>query len=581
MDQVMQTPAFQKLKKNLRQDFSGLRGLRLALLGDSSTQLLHQAIRGYGYEAGWNIDIWEADYDQADMQILDPGSEFYAWRPDAALVIDSTRKLLRKFNATAPAERADFAAKVVGRIARRWQALRQHGLDRLICANFPEEDDRVFGQYAAKMPGSFIHQLRKANVLLQEFAVAHAGVHVLDLAWLQNELGRERFFSPAMYVTAELTLSVDALPHAARQVVQILSSAAGVVKKCLILDLDNTLWGGIVGDDGWESLQIGGLGIGKAFSELQEWARKLKERGIILAVCSKNTQAVAEEAFRKHPEMVLRLDDFAVFRANWETKVENIREIQRTLNIGFDSMVFLDDNRFEREMVRAQLPEVTVPELPEDPAEYLGHLYALNLFETASFSEADTSRTEQYRVEAQRAAAQAVFANEDEFLAHLEMRSEVRPFDAYTIPRVAQLSQRSNQYNLRTVRYGEEDAKRLAASPDHVTRSFTLADRYGDHGLIAVVVLERRSPGRFFIENWFMSCRVLKRGMESFILNHLVAACREHGIAELAGEYLPTAKNELVRDHYRDLGFRQEGAVWVLDCGKYAQRPCHITRSEK
>ena len=256
----MQTPTLQKLRKNLRQDFSGLRGLRLALLGDSSTQLLHQAIRGYGYEVGWNIEIWEADYDQADMQILDPGSEFYASRPDAVLVVDSTRKLLRKFNATPPAARAEFAANVLDRISRRWQAMHQNGLDRLICANFPEEDDKVFGQYAAKMPGSFIHQLRKANVLLQEFAVAQAGVHVLDLAWLQNELGRERFFSPAMYVTAELTLSVDALPHAARQVVQILSSAAGVVKKCLILDLDNTLWGGIVGDDGWENLQVGGLG---------------------------------------------------------------------------------------------------------------------------------------------------------------------------------------------------------------------------------------------------------------------------------------------------------------------------------
>lgn len=570
---------FQQLKRNLRQDFSALRPFRLALLGDSSTQLLHQAIRGHGYEAGWNIEIQEADYDQADLQILDPGSELYSQNFAACLVVDSTRKLLRKFNALAPAERAGFAGKVMDRLARRWQALRQGRIDTLIYANFPEEDDRVFGQFGSKVPAAFIHQLRKANVLLQEFAVEHAGVHVLDLAWLQNQLGRERFFSPAMYVTAELTLSVDALPHAAKQVVDILTTASGAVKKCLILDLDNTLWGGIVGDDGWENLQLGGLGIGKAFTELQEWVRKLKQRGILLAVCSKNTQSVAEEVFRKHPDMVLALEDFAAFRANWETKVDNIRAIQQQLNIGFDSMVFLDDNAFEREMVKAQLPDVTVPDLPEDPAEYLDALYALNLFETASWSEADTVRTDQYRVEAQRVEAQAAFANEDEFLAHLEMRSEVRPFDAYTIPRVAQLSQRSNQYNLRTIRYGEEDAKRLADSPDHVTRSFTLTDRFGDHGLIAVVVLARRSPGRFFIENWFMSCRVLKRGMESFILNHLVAACREHGVGELAGEYLPTAKNELVRDLYRELGFRPEGSLWVLDCGGYVERPCHITAS--
>jgi FkbH-like protein len=569
------------LKKNLRRDFTGMRPFRLGLLGDSATQLLHQAIRGYGYEAGWDIRIWEADYDQIDMQLLDPGSEFHAQQVDACLVVESTRKLLKKFTGTPVDQRPHFAEGVVARTAQRWDALQRSGLSMFQCANFPEEDDRVFGQYASKMPGAFIHQLRKANVLLQEFAARHAGVHIVDLAWLQNQLGRERFFSSAMYVTAELTLSVDALPYAAKQIVDILTTASGAVNKCLILDLDNTLWGGVVGDDGWENLQIGSLGIGKAFTELQEWAKKLKERGIILAVCSKNTESVAQEAFRKHPEMVLKLEDFAVFRANWETKVDNIKAIQRVLNIGFDSMVFLDDNAFEREMVKAQLPEVAVPDLPEDPAEYLNALYALNLFETASYSEADASRTEQYRVEAERSAAQAAFANEDEFLAHLEMRSEVRPFDAYTIPRVAQLSQRSNQYNLRTVRYSEEDARRLAASSDHVTLSFTLADRFGDHGLIAVVVLERRAPSQFFIENWLMSCRVLKRGMESFILNHLVAVCREHGIAELVGEHLPTAKNELVRDHYRDLGFRQEGAVWVLDCGKHTERPCHITRPEK
>jgi FkbH-like protein len=570
---------FQQLKRNLRRDFTGLRPFRLGLFGDSSTQLLHQAIRGHGYEAGWNIEVWEADYDQADMQILDSGSDFYARNVAACVVIDSTRKLLRKFNASSPAQRAGFTAKVLDRVAHRWQALQRGGVNTLLYANFPEEDDRVFGQFGSKVPGAFIHQLRKANVLLQEFAVEHPGFHIVDLAWLQNQLGRERFFSPALYVTAELTLSVDALPYAAKQIVEILTSASGAVKKCLILDLDNTLWGGIVGDDGWENLQIGGLGIGKAFTELQEWALKLKQRGIILAVCSKNTESVAQEAFRKHPEMVLRLEDFAVFRANWETKVDNIKEIQRILNIGFDSMVFLDDNAFEREMVRGQLPAVAVPDLPEDPADYLGHLYALNLFETASYSEADAARTEQYRVEAQRTAAQAAFANEDEFLAHLQMTSQVRPFDSYTIPRVAQLSQRSNQYNLRTLRYSEEDAKKLASSSDHVTRSFTLSDRFGDHGLIAVVVLHRRTPSQFFIENWFMSCRVLKRGMESFILNDLVAACREHGVSELAGEYIPTPKNELVRDHFRSLGFREEGDCWILDCNPYADRPCHISKS--
>ncbi|MGZ4037288.1 MAG: HAD-IIIC family phosphatase, partial [Bacteroidia bacterium] len=300
-----------------------------------------------------------------------------------------------------------------------------------------------------------------------------------------------------------------------------------------------------------------------------------KERGIIIAVCSKNNEATAKEPFQKHPDMVLTLDDIAVFVANWDTKADNIKYIQSVLNIGFDSMVFLDDNPFERSMVRTHFPQVLVPELPEDPTLYLDYLMKLNLFETASFSEEDGQRTKQYQEEASRVIAQKSFVNEDDFLANLNMTSEVSAFTKFNVPRVAQLSQRSNQFNLRTVRYTEEDVQRLSQSDKHVTLAFTLKDKFGDNGLISVIILEKQNTA-LFIETWLMSCRVLKRSMENFTLNTIMKYAKENGFTKVIGEYIPTPKNSMVKDHYKELGFTETNGKWELNVTGYQDRKCFI-----
>jgi FkbH-like protein len=365
--------------------------------------------------------------------------------------------------------------------------------------------------------------------------------------------------------------SIDFLPLLGKNTVDIIQAVLGKFKKCLILDLDNTLWGGIIGDDGIENIQIGSLGIGKAFTEIQLWVKELKKRGIIIAVCSKNDELIAKEPFEKHPDMVLRLDDIAVFVANWENKVDNIKYIQSILNIGYDSMVFLDDDPFERNMVQSQIPQITVPELPEDPAEYLNYLRTLNLFETASHTEKDEQRTQQYQQEAKRHVAQKMFTNENGFLSTLEMVSTVKPFDKFTIPRVAQLTQRSNQFNLRTIRYTEEEIQQIAASKDYYTFSFTLQDKFGDNGLVSIIILKKQNEA-LFIDTWIMSCRVLKRGMENFVLNEIAKLAKQDGYKELIGEYIPTAKNGLVKDHYSYLGFMYDQGCWKLSVNDYKEK---------
>ena len=569
---------FTQLKRKLKTPVDGLKQIKLALLGDSATQFIVQAIKGIGIEHSMNIIVFEADFNQIDQQIFDPESELYRFQPDIVLVFESTHKLLQKYNKKTPAVRNHFAEDSITHTRQLISILQNKTNAKILYCNYTEEDDRVFGQYSNKVEESFGWQLRKLNFLLQELSLQLPNLYICDLSTIQNTIGREKFWSPSIYTNTEMTVGIDALPCFAQSVVQIISAFQGIFKKCVILDLDNTVWGGVIGDDGLENIQIGQLGIGKAFTEFQYWIKKLQQRGIIVAVCSKNTESIAKEPFEKHPDMILRLEDIAVFVANWENKPDNIRKIQKILNIGFDSMVFLDDNPFERNIVRENIQGITVPELPEDPALYLDYLYNLNLFETVSYSGEDAKRTQQYQKEAERVVFQESFTNENDFLKSLNMVSETKSFDAFTIPRIAQLSQRSNQFNLRTVRYTEEDVKSIAQSDKYLTLSFTLEDKFGDNGLICAIILEKKDNKTLFIDTWFMSCRVLKRGMEAYTLNSIVELAKANGYSQITGEYIPTPKNEMVKDHYENLGFQQVNDLWLLDANSCVQKENFITK---
>ena len=568
---------FSTLKKNLKKDFSNLKMLKLAVLGDSATQFLIQALRGTGYESAFNLQIWEADFNQIERQVFDENSELYHFNPDLVIIFHSTHKLLSKYNKLKPELYTTFAETQITQIDSIYETLSGRLKAKIIYYNFPEINDAVFGSFANKTAYSFLYQLRKLNYRLMELAAGYPGFYICDISSIQNQVGKPGIFQTSVYINTEMVLSLEALPAVAEKTVSIIAAMYGTFKKCLIVDLDNTMWGGIIGDDGLENIQIGSLGIGKAFTEFQYWIKKLKNRGIIIAVCSKNTESVAREPFEKHPDMVLRLDDIAVFVANWENKADNIRLIKNILNIGFDSMVFLDDNPFERNIVRENIPDITVPELPEDPADYLEFLYNLNLFETASFSNEDGERTKQYQVEAKRNVLEKSFTNEDDFLKSLNMISIVTPFNKFNIPRVAQLSQRSNQFNLRTVRYTEADIELCAVADDIFSFSFTLEDKFGDNGLICVIILKKENIDTLFIDTWLMSCRVLKRGMEHFVLNTIVAFAKERGYQYLKGEYLSTAKNEMVKDHYFRLGFLPTDDYWILDVNNYRNKKCFIS----
>lgn len=578
----MENTSFLTLKKNAKQDMSGLKEYKIVIIGDCSTQHLATALKGYGYQEGYHLNIFDSDYNQIDSQIMDDESELYKHNPDAVLIYMSTEKLYEKFCETALENRSNFADLTIEKIAQNWTVLNSKIKTNILQFNFVENDDCIFGNYGNKLQSSFIYQLRKLNFKLMELSAQTKNTFLIDLSNLQNCYGRQYIHDDKLYYIAKMPLSTAILPEVAKQILDVIKSLGGKFKKCAILDLDNTLWGGVIGDDGLKSIQIGELGLGHAFSEFQMWLKELKNRGIILAVCSKNNENIAKEPFEKHPEMILKLDDISMFVANWEDKASNILNIQKTLNIGMDSIVFIDDNPFERNSVKAMIPDITVPELPEDPALYLSYLKSLNLFETASYSENDKDRTKQYQAEVGRTTLQSNFENFNDYLKSLEMRAIVHPFEEFDFPRISQLSQRSNQFNLRTVRYTEAEVEQVTQDENYVTLSFSLKDKFGDYGLISLVIMEKQSEDTLFITNWLMSCRVLKRGMEEFIVNEIMETAKEKGFSKVIGEYIQTPKNAMVEKIYSKLGFQDLGnGTFEADVQNFKMNETNIQKERR
>jgi len=369
-------------------------------------------------------------------------------------------------------------------------------------------------------------------------------------------------------------------------VARIAAAQRGRSYKCLVLDLDNTIWGGVVGDDGVEGLVLGqGSAAGEAFVAFQEYAHQLSQRGVILAVCSKNTEAIALAPFASHPEMILTRSAFAAFVANWSDKAANLRAIAAQINIGLDALVFADDNPFERNLVRRELPAIAVPELPEDPAFYAQCLADAGYFESVLVTGEDLARAGQYQANAQRDVARQSTSDLPTYLKSLEMHMQAGPFDSIGQARITQLINKTNQFNLTTRRYTEQDVRAMTTDPDIVTFQVRLTDKYGDNGMIAVVIAKPVKQ-ELMIDTWLMSCRVLGRQVEHATLNLLMGEARKRGYQAVAGEFRPTEKNALVRDHYAGLGFKADGSgedgnsFWRLPVANYVPLETHIQIGE-
>jgi FkbH-like protein len=526
---------------------------RLGLVSNATSHFLVPVLTATAARHGVWLECIEADYGQAMQVALDPESPINKARCEAVLVALYARGMPL---AATPGD-AETAHDTMQAALAQLNAIRG-GLAQsgaiCILQTLPPPVDALFGSFDAALPGT---PRRLVDDLNRKLAESVLGSHdlLLDVAHLAQTVGLSRWHDPKLWNLAKLPFSSDCLPLYAEHVCRLLAALRGKSKKCLVLDLDNTLWGGVVGDDGLEGILLGqGDPTGEAHLDVQRTALALRQRGVVLAVSSKNHDEVARRPFAEHPEMLLRAEHVAVFQANWQDKASNIKAIADELKLGLDSMVFLDDNPAERALVRRLVPEVAVPELPSDPALYARTLLAAGYFEAIAFSDEDKQRAARYQDNARRVALQKQSGDLDAYLASLDMRLTLQPFDDTGRARIAQLINKSNQFNLTTRRYTEADVARLQHDSEAFTLQARLSDSFGDNGMISVVIC-RRAGDAWDIDTWLMSCRVLGRKVEHAVLLELVEQARSSGARRLLGTYLPTEKNKLVENHYEKLGF--------------------------
>lgn len=552
-----------------------LRTMRLGLAASGTIDMLVLPLIASAARHGIALECVTAPYGQAFQQAADPASVLRTANCDMILLALLAHEVPGMADGLAGADDVASGLNFISQIA---QGFRQSGAN-VIVQNFVGPQSWQFGSFDRTLPGTRRRRLDALNSALPE-VLAGSGDHIFDVASLAERIGLDRWISRRDWNMAKLPFAAECIPAYAEHVARLLAASRGLARRCLVLDLDNTLWGGVLGDDGIDALVLGeGSPVGEAHLALQRYALELHHRGIMLAVSSKNEDDLARRAVDRHPEMLLRTAHFAAFQANWSDKAANIRAIAADVSLGLSSLVFLDDNPVERALVRTLLPEVAVPELPEDPSYYVDVLDAAGYFEAITFSAEDAGRTEFFRQNKERQALLEASGGLDAYLSSLGMYATFAPFDDANLDRICQLINKSNQFNLTTLRYTAKQLKELMTDRRFATLQIRLKDCFGDNGMISVVILERVSAQCIEIVSWLMSCRVLGRRLEEAVLCELVRMARDSGCSRLLGRYCPTERNGIVRDHYAKLGFSLEetgendSTLWSLDTASDPARP--------
>lgn len=540
------------------------RTVKVAIAGSYTTTQLGTMLRLAAARIGIRLDLYESPYGQYQQDIIDPGSPLYRFSPDiVVLAVHEGDVHLAEFS-------SDPTAEVQAEITRwttLWNLVTTQSRARIVQHNFALPSDIPAGHLATRLPGSRYMMTQALNMGLGQ--AAGTAVSIVDCERLSALIGKQRWCDPRYWNMSKQAVALDALPLLAKHTAAVIAADIGLSRKCLVLDLDNTLWGGVIAEDGLAGIRLGHGAEGEAFVAFQEYLLKLKRKGVILAVCSKNNHADAIQPFQQHPEMRMKMQDIALFIANWNSKPENIRTIADTLQIGLDSLVFVDDNPVEREIVRKFLPQVDVLPMPEDPAYYVRTLSQYLLLETASMTAEDSERTTQYQARAQIKALEASANSIEDFYRSLQMQALVTPFEETQLPRIAQLIGKTNQFNLTTRRHGTAQLEAFVRDTTCVHLALRLRDRYADHGLVSVMIA-RRDGSTLDIDTWLMSCRVIGRTVEATMLEHLCRRALELGCTSIRGTYIPTPKNAMAAEAYPKQGFSRldtnDGTeIWMYD----------------
>ncbi|ETO92361.1 HAD-superfamily phosphatase, subfamily IIIC/FkbH-like domain protein [Legionella oakridgensis RV-2-2007] len=552
---------------------------KIALLGGSNTSEIKSILELFLLKIGIKPEFYESQFNKYYEEAIFTQQALTQFKPDLIYIHVTNKNISSYPSITDSMEDIErLLQQECNKYLTIWAGLKQYGCP-VIQNNFELPQQRILGNLDAYDPRGAVHYITRLNLFFAEEALHQTNLYLNDIHYLAASLGLSRWFDPQLWYVARYALSYEAIPYLAQNLSAIMGSLWGVSKKAIVLDLDNTCWGGTIGDDGLEGIVIGkDTPLAEAFSDFQSYLKKLKERGVVLTTCSKNEPEQAKQGFR-HPDTILVEEDFALFAASWEPKDKTMLQISDRLNLGSGSFVFIDDNPAERQLVRTNFPMVSVPEVGSEVINFINHIDKNHFFETVSVSNEDLIRTTDYKNKEKRAAIVHQFINYEAYLDSLSMSAEIKPFTPLYMERITQLINKTNQFNVTNKRFTLTELDAISKNTNYMTLYGRLMDCYGDFGLISALIC--RIEGKAcHIELWVMSCRAFQRTMEHAMLDTLVAWCKTLNIDTIIGSYHQTSKNHFVAHLYERLGFTKivnnVMPTWSIPVNEYKNKNRHI-----
>ena len=556
--------------------------IRIAILGSFTLNGLEETIRVKCTDKKIQSTTYVSGYNQYNQDILNENSELYRISSDIAFLIIDTRSVLGElfFNpySISAKYRKQFVQTKSDEIINLVKIFVNKTQSKLVLSNFVIPTYSPFEINEAREEFGLQDMVRTLNQNIKTELGHNPEIYIYDLNSFVTKFGENNVFDYKQFFYGDVKISLDYIPYLAEECMGYIKAVLGLNKKCIVLDLDNTLWGGIVGEDGFEGIKLGDDPIGRAYVEFQHHLLALNQRGVILAINSKNNFDDAIEIIRKHPNMVLKEDNFACFRINWDDKVVNIKEIAEELNIGLDSIVFFDDDPINRDYMRTALPDVLTVEL-SDSSSYSRTLKSMNDFQVLQITNEDVKRNKMYLDQRKRNELQKNIGNLQDFLKQLNISVKIKKADEYTIPRISQLTLKTNQFNLTTRRYQEEDIRKFVSNENKIVECAQIQDKFGDNGITSVYILNKENQQEWLIDTFLLSCRVMGRGVEEAILGQIIERAKMNGIKTVKAQYIKTKKNKPAENFLSDFGFVQDGGIWIFETKKPFKKLEHLVIS--
>ena len=554
--------------------------IKIALLGSFTLDGLNETIKVKCSELKVGCDTFYGGYNRYNEEILNSKSKLYSFSPDVCFLILDTRNILGDlfyypYNLSVD-KRREFIQNKINELNNLIKSFKEKSNSKLVISNFIIPTYSPYGIFETKTDYGLQEMVFDLNHKLNNICRDENSIYVYDINGFVSKHGEENVFDFQQYFFGDVKISLSYIPILANDLLGYIKPTLGLNKKCIVLDLDNTLWGGIVGEDGFNKIKLGPQPPGNTYVEFQKYLLSLHERGIILAVNSKNNLDDAIEVIKNHPNMILRENHFGCLKINWNDKVTNLKEIAQDLNIGLDSIVFIDDDPVNRDFVRETLPEVLTIELPKDPSLYVSTLTELNDFHVIKITEEDKQRGKMYTQQRVRVESEKNSTSFEEYLKQLNIKIHIKKADEFTIPRISQLTLKTNQFNLTTKRYQEEDIKNFSQDKKKIVGCARIEDKFGDNGITSVFIVKKDNEEEWIIDTFLLSCRVIGRGVEEGILDYIINEARKNNVKRIIGNFIPTKKNKPSESFLPNFGFEKENEHWIYDLEKYSKKPSHL-----